>query len=287
MTQLFKVISGGLDITDKVSGASISESMNRFYDVATFTTPLLLADEEVVSIHFGGRVFNGFVFASSKTAERTYSVECRTFGAKLTEPYSAYTEGFDEATTSHELAALYSQKSGIPITIGSGELNFGGSYERKGTMLSALQNIANVTGAEYWDDGTGIQIQPNKSIDNMGVVIEDREIIDTVQSKSTVYNKGIGFITIRNGGSGTDDIVSKNGIYAEIDECTGEIFVFPNPYGDIEFTKEISPLVPVETERLETVSVLDKDVMVLDAAIKNIDKITARKTFHSISTVVR
>lgn len=271
MTQLFNITING--VVKKVDSVSVSKVINRFYDVAVFNIDEDVQHELDVVINYGDDSFHGFVFSTIKISKTMYSIECRTEGAKLTEPYSAYTEGFDEATTSHELCALYATTSGVPINITAGDLDFGGSYERVGTMLSALQNIATTTGAEFWDDGSSIQIQPNKAITSQGVEINPQDIFDFVGTKSTVYNKGVGVITIQNGGSETTDIISKNRIYAEIDECSGELFVFPNPYGAIEHTVGISPLSPIKIDRIETNSMLDIDVITLDGAIDSITSI--------------
>jgi len=272
MTQVFNVSING--VVKAVEKCRISEEMNRFYDVAFFDMDEQPQAESIVVINFGDRTFTGFVYSISKISKLLYKVECRTEGAKLTEPYSTFTEGFDEATTSHELCALYASNSGVPINITAGNLDFGGSYKRTGTMLSALSNIANITGAEFWDDGSGIQIQPNKAITENGIEIPPIDIFNFVESKHSVYNKGVGFITIRNGGSETSDIISKNKIYAEIDECTGEIFVYPNPNGLIEHSVGISPLTPINISRDETNSLLDQDLIRLDGAIKSIESIT-------------
>ena len=272
MTQVFNVSING--VVKTVEKCNISEEMNRLYDVAFFEMDEQPQTESTVIINFGDRTFTGFVYRTSKISKLLYRVECRTNGAKLTEPYSTFTEGFDEATTSHTLCALYASESGIPINITAGDLDFGGSYERKGTMLSALSNIANTTGAEYWDDGASIQIQPNKAITDNGVEIAPIDIFDFVQSDKSVYNKGVGFITVRDGGSETSDIISKNQIYVEIDECTGELFVYPNPNGEIEHSVGVSPLTPINNTRVETNSLLDQDLIRLNGAIESIESVT-------------
>lgn len=272
MTQVFNVsINNLLAVVGK---CTISEEINRFYDVAFFEIKEVPEPNSSVIINYGDKTFTGFVYSTSKLSKLLYRVECRTEGAKLTEPYSTYTKGYDEAVGSHELCALYATQSGIPINITAENINFGGSYERTGTMLSALSNIANVTGAEYWDDGTSIQIQPNKAITDAGVEVPPAQIFDFVASSKSVYNKGVGFITIRNGGSEASDIISTNGIYAEVEECTGDIFVYPNPNGDIESTKGLSNLTPIHVERNETSSLLDQDLIRLDGAIESINLIT-------------
>lgn len=272
MNQLFNITIGGDIVT--IETCNISLAMNRMYDVATFNMSELPQHELDVVINYGDKTFNGFVYSTQKISKLLYKIECRTYGAKLTEPYSAFTEGFDDATTSHELCALYASQADIPINITSENIDFGGSYERTGTMLSGLRNIASVTGAEYWDDGLTIQIQPNKEILDIGTEVPPSVIFDFIATKTSVYNKGVGFITIRNGGSETSDIISKNSVYAEVDECTGEIFVFPNPYGEIEHTVGMSPLTEVQLDRLETYRMLDDDTITLNGAINSVTSLT-------------
>lgn len=274
MTQLFNITINGSVVTTLSNTCNISEEMHRFYNVATFDLNYEPSLESVVVINYGDKTFTGFVYKTSKIGKDKFSLECRTNGAKLTEPYSTSDDTFDEATTSHELVALYSAESGVPINITSEVVTFGGSYERNGTMLSALYNVANVTGAEFWDDGTNVQIQPNKAINTTGVEIPPKDIFDYVQSTNTVYNKGVGYVTIRNGGSETTDVISNNSIYVEVDECSGEIFVFTNPYGEIEHSVGISPLSSIVVDRVETNSLLDDNVISLNCAIESIETIT-------------
>ena len=154
MTQLFNLSVGGVDITDRHVRSSISEAMNRVYDVATVVidaTSDAILESEII-INYGGKTFTGFIYAVNKIGKNTLQLECRTNSAKLTEPYSPRETVFDDATTSTELCALYAASQNVPITLTSEALNFGGSYERNGTMLSALQTVANITGAEYYDD---------------------------------------------------------------------------------------------------------------------------------------
>ncbi len=272
MTQLFNVSIDG--VMENIEKCNISEEMNRFYSVATFEMQDEPKTEAIVIINFGDRTFTGFVYSTSKISKLLYRVECRTEGAKLTEPYSAYTESFEDATTSHALCSLYASETGIAINITAGNLDFGGSFERRGTMLSALSNISAVTGAEYWYDGSSLQIQPNKAITEDGTEIPPGDIFDFVQTDKSVYNKGVGFLTIRNGGSETNDIISKNKIYAEVEECSGDIYVYPNPNGTIEQSFGLSALTSIKIERSEVKSVLDKDVVDLDAAIESISSVT-------------
>lgn len=276
MTQLFNISIDGVDVTSRHLRSSISEEMNRFYDTATVildNSEDVLLEKDIV-INYGSKTFNGFVYAVNKTGKNSLSIECRTHPAKLTEPYSTSETVVDNATTSHTLCALYAARSGIPITIASTDLDFGGSYERNGTMLSALMNIASVTGAEYYDNGTGITIAPKDGISTEGTEVPDRDIFDFIPHSKNIYNNGVGYVTIQNGGDQSSDIVSNNNIYAEIDECSGEIYVFTNPLGTPEYTKGLSNLTTATIDRKEEQAVLDEDVITLDAPINSITTIT-------------
>ncbi len=280
MTQLFRLTLDGVDITDKVSKCHITNTMNRAYSVATFSyhiADVTLLDKPIF-IEYGSSTFTGFVFTTSKIAEETLNIECRTNGAKLTQPYSPSKVILEEATTTHELAALYASQSGVNIHIDTEDINFGGSYQRNGTPINALTNAANITGAEIWEDELGIRIEPNKAIDSDGFILTSNDIFDFVPSSRSVYNNGVGFITICNRGSESTDIISQNGIYAEIDECSGEVFVYPNPYGEIEEVTGIPVLTPAIIERKEDFNLLDEVVINLEGAISEIISITLNGT---------
>lgn len=276
MTQLFNISINGVDITHRHNMCTISEEINRFYDVATIqidNSSDVVLESDVV-INYGGKTFTGFVYSSSRVGKNSVRVECRTMSAKLTDPYSTSESVFDSALNSLDLCAYYATKTGIPITNTSSSLDFGGSYERNGTILSALSTIAAVTASEFYDENGTVYIVPNKEITTTGTIIPDSDIFDFVPSDKSIYNQGVGYITIQNGGNTTTDIVSKNNIYMEIDECSGDIYVFPNPNGVIEHSNGISPLVAISVERKEERSVLDEDIINLDGAIESISSVT-------------
>lgn len=272
MTQLFNVSINS--VLKNVKVCDISKQIDRMYNTASFQLDEEPVDGSDVIINYGDKTFTGFVFKTTQIDSYLYTIECRTHSATLTEPYSPYTEQYDEAETSHDLCALYETQTGIPINITAEEVFFGGSYSRKGTIVQALTNVASTTGAEFWFDDTSVQIQPNKYIDGMGVVIPRTDIFDYVALSKSVYNKGVGFITIRNGGSETSDVISKNLIYAEVNECTGELFAYTNPFGELEYTKGTGSFTQVNIDRSETFSLLDQDMITLDGAISTVSNIT-------------
>jgi len=155
--QIFRVTVNGDVITHKVSGCSISEQMQRIYNTASFESEDNLPTKSIIKIELGDKVFDGFIYNSTKNGNNKYSIECRTFGGYMTTPFIADdTSIVIPVKTSHELCAYYSAEYGIPIIITAIDLNFGGDYEQDGTPLSALVSVANTTGADYWFDGTSI-----------------------------------------------------------------------------------------------------------------------------------
>ena len=272
MTQLFTLSIDG-ELQEGIS-PTISKSINRFYNVATFSLDWEPLPKQEVIINYGDESFKGFVYAVRKTARKLWTVECRTNTAKLTEPFSSNDNTFEAAVTSYELCDLYEQETGIQIINTCQDLDFGGSYERSGTYLTALANIASVSGAEYWEDNNVIHIAPNKPIDSDGVLLSDGEYFDFEESSKSVYNKGVGVVIVRNGGSTSDDILSKNIINAEIDECTGNTFIYPNPIGEIEEAKGIHIREGVLKKHIvEEESVTDQSVLVLKAAIHSVSAV--------------
>lgn len=278
--QYFDVTISGKNLTDPNVSVMISEQVGRGYDIATIEIALTDEDllDKAISLRYGTSTFVGFVFATTKISKLTQRLECRSLTARLTEPYSATKTVIDEALTSHDLCALYSQISGVPISITSSNLDFGGSYSRQGTILSALSNITNVTGGEFWDDNGTLRIEPNKAISDADIAsaktIDESDIFDFVVLADSVYNKGIGYVIIQNGGDENTDIIAKNNVYAEVDECSGETHFYPSPFGQMEHTIGVSSLSSVIVDRKDNISVLDTNVVVLDGAIESVDKVT-------------
>jgi hypothetical protein len=269
----------GESVTKYTSNLHLSMSTQRLYHVATFQFDGSNPDEYIgrdVYIEYDGNyLFSGIVYSVSKTG-RGYSIECRSVSALLSEPYSTHDETEDEATTSHELCELYSHLTGVNIVNRCVDLDFGGSYYRSGTFVTALTNIANVTGADYYfEDGTGVIIEPAKAIDNDGIELEDDEYFDLITTSRSVYNKGVGYITIQNGGSIDSSILSENRIHVEVDECTGHTEVYTNPFAPVEYTNGISISESQSLKvRTETYSMLDNQTVTLDGAIHSVKAVT-------------
>jgi len=272
MTQIFKVTIGGNDVTTHIKSATVNESINVLYHTATLEAGIDFISEQNIVMQYGDKTFTGFVFSSSKQSESLYRIECRTNGAKMTEPYCSFGDyKIEDATTSYALCDLYALEFGVPIVNTAQDLNFGGNYERRGTPLSALSTIANVTGAEYWYDGTSIVISPNKAIGEDGTVIKKSDIFSFVPQFETISQRGIGIVHV-----GVTDTQSsyttsvKCGV--EIDRCSGEVMARVVPHDSMESTKGIE-LYAVQTP-LVFQSVLSATYSVtLDAHISSISKV--------------
>ena len=274
MTQLFRIFISGEDVTNRTSGCNITYQINRMYNIAIFDFDELPISEETVSIDFGDRHFEGFIYKSSRKSKGIYSVECRTKGAKLTEPY--YSSGdyvVEDATTSHELCALY----GVINTCE--DLNFGGNYERRGTPLSALTTVANVLGAEFWDDESGIRIEPNKPISGNGTIIKDSDIFDFVPMRNDIHQRGIKTIMVGSQ-SNPNEITTQTKCNAKIDECSGEVISYVVPHDSFIESDNIElSEVRIAMQKIETIA--EGYSFTLDADIVSIESVKINGVFVS------
>ncbi len=273
MNQLYRVTVGSEVITDKTSQCTVSKQMQRFYNTATFYTSLVLIPESTITIEYGDQVFIGFVYSISKTNKGTYRAECRTKGGYLTEPFvSSKTDIIIPVTTSHELCAYYSDLYSIPIIISSIDLDFGGEFEQKGTVINALSSIANATGADYYFDGTNIIIEPAKWIENDGGIIDPANIVDFEPFAQTINQNGVRFITV--GNTQASDNASVNmSCTAEIDSCTGQTILRVVPNDAFEYAEGLNSLEPVQTPTLHTGTIAMKSYIEVAADIVSISSI--------------
>lgn len=275
MTQVFRVELEGVDITEKVDRASISKQINRFYNVASVT----MSDENIVetilgkdmSIFYGSETFSGIAFETSKNDVDQWQVILRTYGAKLTEPFSASEEVVEDATSALSLCSLYENAIGLTIDWQTVDLDFGGSYERKGTMLTALTAIANTVGAEYFDDGDKIVIQGSKTIGDVeDHILRDDEYFDFISSANSLYNAGVGTVRTSTGAISTGDVIEENKINMEVfEDGTANIYCIPN--GAIESSYGIDVLPNILTKVIDTsTTLINETVVYMKASIKNV-----------------
>ena len=282
MQQLFKVMINNEDITQNINTFEISQEIGRFYNIAT------LEYKSKIDLHLIGNnivitaqdvSFSGFIYDVERIDYETFTLICRTKGAYLTEPFCPKTIVTEEQTTAVDLCAYYSSVIGYPISYQSENFDFGGGYERNGTMIDALMNIASITGSEYWDDGTQIIIAPNKAV--------DEDYFNFVDYGISYDNSSIGKITIQNREPYENSNNIKNRIIAEVDEETGDCFVYTIPSGLIEKSSGVSLDSAIKTKAyIEEISGANATAFDLTAAISSIIKVTVNgieRTDYSFS----
>ena len=284
--QIFRVTVNSEVITHKVSVCSISEQMQRIYNTASFESEDNIIAESIIKIELGDKVFDGFIYSSTKNGNNKYSIECRTFGGYMTTPFIADdTSIVIPVKTSHELCAYYAAEYGIPIIITAIDLDFGGDYEQKGTPLSALVAVANTTGADYWFDGTSIRIEPAKWIEEQGEEILSTEIFDYIPFAKTIEQRGVGTVVV-----GASDSVSSTdtnktismSCSSEIDGCNAKATIRVIPHSAYQYSKGLSGIVPVNTP-LDYVGMLSmQSYLTLKADIVSINVALTPETYHLI-----
>lgn len=236
MTQVFRVELDGVDITDFVETTTITEKIQTMYNIAKLT--ISEYRHEIVgrniNIYYGDKTFSGFVHEVDDKSKLLISAICRSQGAKLDEPFSQRLKVTEDANTASELCSLYTSTYGVPISYQAHDFSFGGSYERDGTALHALIGLAEVTGAEYYDTGTGIVIAPKKSVTSGNLIIEDHDCFNYIGEDLNMESGNIGLVTIKNMDYTEDEVLNK--ITVDIDEETGFSSIYTSPKSVIPFT---------------------------------------------------
>lgn len=276
MTQIFRVELSGVDITEYTGIINISLSIDRFYNVAVVQ---FLGDSHIndilgktVEVFYENELFSGFVYKTKKTGKNTHDVEIRTEGAKFLEPFSPSESTVDDANTAVELCSLYANKTGVPILYDTIDLDFGGSYERNGTILSALTTLCNTTGAEYYDNNSGIIIEPNKPIgEGADHVLASNEWFDFVSLSNSIYNAGVRSIRISTGSTTTDNIIENNQIVMEaFDDDTAHIYTIPK--GEIDWSTGIKLESGIKTKEIvETFNAINEVNLFMKTSIQAIN----------------
>ncbi len=281
--QIFRVTIDGVVRTSSVETANMTEGI-RVYQVASFDfdikddfTPVPELD---VIIEYGDKAFHGFIYEVTKVSKGMLSLECRSYSARLTEPYHSSNDSqIEDSTTSHGLCAEYATRYGIPINITAADIDFGGNFEREGTPLSALTAIAETTGAEIWWDGTTLQIQPNKAITENGTVIYDYQVFDYVPDNNTIYQRGIKYVVIDATIEGTPStsFTVQNTIDAQcsvdLDGCDGFVSAFIVPHTTYQTATGVS-LSLVNKPLVYSENMSPSKTVSVDAHIKSVSKVT-------------
>jgi len=273
MVQLFRVTLNGNNITEKIDNASIPEQMQRIYNTASFISDDNLVTKGIIKIELGDKIFEGFIFSSTKTGDNKYNIQCRTVGGYLTTPFIASdTELVIPVKTSHALCAYYSDKYGIPIIITSINLNFGGDYVQKGTPLSALVSVANTTGADYWFDGTSIRIEPAKWIEEQGEEIPKTDIFDYEPFAKTIDQRGVGTVIVGTKSTSTDKTVSMS-CNSKINGCDGNVMIRVIPHDSYQSSEGLTGVISVQTPLSYKGVISNSSYLSLEADIKSIKSI--------------
>lgn len=276
MTQIFRVEANGEDITDSIVGnTSISLQTSRFYNVATITVANVTIANNIIGkdiqIFYGNETFTGIAFSVNKVSYNSFAIEVRSSGIQLTEPFVQHDVSIDNANTAIALCALYASNSGVPISWLCEDLDFGGSYERNGTYITALKTLATTIGAEYYDTQGGIVIEPNKLIGPISDFnLTSNDYFDFAEQGITLYNKGVGIVKTTDGAFTSDDIIDDNKINIDVfDDGAAHVYTIPN--GVLSGTKGITVKSEVkQKEIVENITILDGQQIQLKAAIKDV-----------------
>lgn len=275
MNQIYRVELEGVDITDHCRNASVSLTVNRFYNVANVE----IESNDLVStilgktieVFYGDASIIGFVYSTNRLSFSTHNVVVRTEGAKLSEPFSPKEEKVEDATTAIELCTLYGGIVGIPINYTTEDLDFGGSYERDGTRITALTSIAKTIGAEYYDAGGSITIEADKAIrETYDHELGTDEYFDFIADSNTLYNAGVGIVRTSTGSISGEDITDQNRINLEA-YSDGICHIYCIPNGKIESAYGIEIEDVIKTKVIsEKVTIINETEILLKASIKDV-----------------
>lgn len=263
----------GTNVNDAVSGASVSVSSGRGYNVATLESdkPFNLGSE--VHIVLGIRRFSGFVYRVGRTKSNLYTIECRSDTARLTMPFDPDQDIFEPATTATALCRLFSERSGIAIDYQSAELHFGRSFKRSGTMLDALLAVARVTGSSVTcTDDNVLTIAPRDVPDASGAVeIPDADVIEFVSDTGSLESFGISELLIS---SDSAAVTTRQKHSIEVDNCTGRFVMYAVPRDGVVFSHGVGTTVE-DVQQISEENTLDNaDYVELKAEIEAIEKVT-------------
>ena len=277
INQEYKVEIDGVLVTQRVSTARASKTLNRLYDVLRMNLSYKVAKKATVVATIGDYVFNGFVYSSSKIGHSNYSIECKSNNALLASPFYQDDEvTYDDAQTSLELFGLYSVMGGINIVSTEINLYFGVSYKREGTPLQEIEKVCNVTKADFYDSGTGIIIEPKKDTSELGRVLSVSEYENFLQTKTDIENSGIRWVVINENLSKPKKPYDHDkGIISYEIQKNNEIIITANEFDTLKGSRFLTPnfkswnFFPIKDE---LISVNDEEV-VLPSSIKRIDRL--------------
>ncbi len=285
MTQLFSVICDGELITDNVKSCSISLTIGRVFNTGTLTiaglSPELLIRKDIVITH-EENIFNGFVFSYTKGSYDTYVLNLRSDGGKLAEPFFLDTEAIIQANSASALCEYYASVSGVPVQYNAVALDFNGSWIADSTPDSELMKLANVTGAEIYDDNTGVVISPAKTLHGDTIEITADEIIEYAVDDNSIMNNNLGVVIVQfmeESNSTTEDeegnIIAVDKINVDLDECTGLLKVYVSPAGELDSYKGVTLLKSdFYAEKTEKIMLINDTTFQLMGAISDVSDVS-------------
>lgn len=283
MTQIFKVEIDSISWTDRVVKCDYSSLMDRAYDVVTLEisgkNPPAPKTDVVVTMQ--DTVFYGFVYDSIRIGRHLWRVVCRSDSAKLTLPFSQIEEKIEPISSASQLMAYYSNISTVNIDYRSVDLNFGAGFQRTGTMLDAVAQIARVTGSQIrtTDGGRGVIIEPLEDIADEGIFIGPDEYFNFSRRTETIETSGVGHVIVSDGES-IDSNPQKCTI--EINDNTRQVKIFPVPSETLKPVEGITNFEYIDSFEVETFTLNNQSLIELKASIGDIVSITlnGRKIYY-------
>lgn len=196
-----EVTVGGLNISNLFISTNVERSIGNMFNSATIIIPTnevyaIIGAE--VYIKEGDTEFFGFIYSKTTQDENTDALQCRSNGARLAEPFSISTEVSEGVSTARGLCYKYSKKYGVPITYKSVDIDFLAPFNRTGTAQSALFTVVNILGADIYDDGAGIIIEPKKKIGDAFIEVTDNMLIGHPIVHPTMQNSRLGRVIVTN-----------------------------------------------------------------------------------------
>ena len=192
-------VGGDTDTTAKE--ITISKVVGRTYHVMTFTSRRPYSLETPITISVNGvSIFTGIIISMDKQTKSIYTYECRSASARLSSPFiSDRVYKIEDADSSVALFSTWSNETGVPITNGMIDIDFGTKYVRNGTIGDNIISIASITKADVWlDENDVIQIQPKKYIGSTtNPIIKPTEILENIPQSNSVSEKLVNRIYVQ------------------------------------------------------------------------------------------
>jgi hypothetical protein len=232
----------GNNLKSEVIDLSVSMQADRLYNTAQVVvdTSVFVEDGGAVKIILGDFEFLGFVHYVSKQYQGRKTLYCRTYSAKLFEPYSVAESVTEDFTDTHTLFTQYCSDIGVTVTPSTINISFGSDFVRdEVTKGSAFMSAAGITGARVLERDGGIAVIPRTGILDDGVAIPRHEYEAAYQQFADPSTKRVGTVVIDykptldliGSSDGFTTISSPSTLMVEIDSVTADMTVFVTPPG--------------------------------------------------------